>query len=99
MVHGLARRVRENERRLIINEEMRREHIHLEWSNDDLCDSMSTTKEDLEFNCMIITMRSEDQSLCLKRVSCTEKHPFICESELGPVHLVKDNCEVLQVRH
>ncbi|UJR14866.1 hypothetical protein I4U23_001851 [Adineta vaga] len=50
------------------------------WSNEDLCDSRSTTIEDLQFNCMIVTMRSDDLSLCLKRVSCTEEHPFICES-------------------
>ncbi|CAF1092020.1 unnamed protein product [Adineta ricciae] len=66
------------------------------WSNDDLCDSMSTTKEDLEFNCMIITMRSGDQSLCLKRVSCTENHPFICESTaLTAKELIENTIERL----
>ncbi|CAF1418901.1 unnamed protein product [Rotaria sordida] len=50
------------------------------WSKDDLCDSTSTTIEDLQLNCIILTIRSNNQSLCLKRVSCAEKHPFICQS-------------------
>ncbi|CAF3169906.1 unnamed protein product [Rotaria sp. Silwood2] len=51
------------------------------WSKDDLCDSTSTTIEDLQLNCIILTIRSNDQSLCLKRVSCREKHPFICQKK------------------
>ncbi|CAF1309499.1 unnamed protein product [Rotaria magnacalcarata] len=49
------------------------------WSNDNLCDSASTTIEDLQLNCIILTVRSNDQTLCLKRVSCIENHPFICQ--------------------
>jgi hypothetical protein len=55
-------------------------YIYTEWSKDDLCNSTSTTIEDLQFNCIILTIRSSDQSLCLKRVSCRENHPFICQS-------------------
>ncbi|CAF4954544.1 unnamed protein product, partial [Rotaria sp. Silwood1] len=51
------------------------------WSKDDLCDSTSTTIEDLQLNCIILTIRSNNQSLCLKRVSCREKHPFICQKK------------------
>jgi hypothetical protein len=50
---------------------------NIEWSNDDLCDS---TTEDLQLNCIILTVRSDDQILCLKKVSCGENHPFICQS-------------------
>ncbi|CAF3355922.1 unnamed protein product, partial [Rotaria sp. Silwood2] len=32
------------------------------WSKDDLCDSTSTTIEDLQLNCIILTIRSNNQS-------------------------------------
>ncbi|CAF1384827.1 unnamed protein product, partial [Rotaria sordida] len=51
------------------------------WSKDNLCDSTSTTIEDLQLNCIILTIHSNKQSLCLKRVSCREKHPFICQKK------------------
>lgn len=40
------------------------------------------TIEDIHFNCIILTRRLNDQSFCLKRVSCGEYHPFICQSEI-----------------
>ncbi|CAF1262346.1 unnamed protein product [Adineta steineri] len=53
------------------------------WSKYDLCDDNTTDiiNEDFQLNCIILTIRSNDQSLCLKRVSCEEHHPFICENE------------------
>ncbi|CAF2808561.1 unnamed protein product [Rotaria sp. Silwood2] len=37
-------------------------HLFTKWSKDDLCDSTSTTIEDLQLNCIILTIRSNNQS-------------------------------------
>ncbi len=56
-------------------------YLLIEWLENDLCDSTSTTDEDLQLNCIILTIRLDNQTLCLKKVSCIENHPFICQSE------------------
>jgi hypothetical protein len=55
--------------------------INTEGWEKHLCDNTSTIEEDLQLNCVILTIHSDNQTLCLKKVSCIEHHPFICQSD------------------